>query len=199
MDSITKKILLIIKIILPSLICLLSFKLFKIDIGYHVLFFGIVIILFNLNKAKYNYIISIISSIGISYLVFFISIGLYFGIGYILMQFIELDKLEEFSLHSYNVKNFIMLLPISIFSPILMFLFYKFLFKMNKSYYTKVIIWVTIIALIIFGIIIKDFEDKSSSAFWQFIMALAIQLVIYENEIIELIKNKNTAYNNGYK
>ena len=30
---------------------------------------------------------------------------------------------------------------------------------MNKSNYTKVIIWVTIIALIIFGIIIKDFED----------------------------------------
>ncbi|RKE97951.1 hypothetical protein [Ichthyenterobacterium magnum] len=199
MNLSTKDILLFVKIILPSVICILSFILFKIDIGYHVLFFGIVIMLFNLRKAKYNYLISFISSIGISYLAFFISIGLYFGIGYILMQFIELDKLEEFSIYEYNFKNFLMLLPISIFSPILMFLFYKFLFKINKNKYTKTIILITIIALIIFGTIKKDFEDENVSAFWQFVMAIAIQLVLYENEISEFIKSKNTDYNNSYK
>lgn len=200
MDILTNNILLFIRIILPSLICVLLFYVFKLDIGYHILFFGLIIVLFNLNKTKYNYVISFISSVGLSYLAFFVSIGLYFGIGYILMQFIELDNLDEVSVYGYNLKNLLMLLPISIFSPIIMFQFYKlFLFKKNRSNYSKVIVWVTIILLVIYGIIKKDFEDENASAFWQFIMAFAIQLILYENEIIKLIKNKNTAYNNKYK
>jgi len=154
---------------------------------------------FNLKKTKYNNLLGVVFSIIISYLAFFISIGLYFGIGYILMQFIEFDKLEEISIYGYNMKNLLMLLPVCIFSPILIFLLYKFLFKINKSNYTKIIIWITIIILIVFGLVKKDFEDENSSAFWQLTMALALQLILYENEIIEFIKNKNTAYNNSYK
>jgi len=199
MKLLTNSILLFFKIILPALICGLLFKLFKLDISYHVLFFGLIIVLFNLKKTKYNNLLSIVFSIIISYLAFFISIGLYFGIGYILMQFIELDKLEKISIYGYNMKNFLMLFPISIFSPILLFLLYKFLFKINKSKYNRTIIWITIIVLIVFSLVKKDFEDENASAFWQFTMALAIQLMLYENEIIEFIKNKNTAYNNGYK
>ncbi|MGY0392304.1 hypothetical protein ACW5R3_07105 [Bizionia sp. KMM 8389] len=196
MNILTNNILLFIRTILPSLICVLLFYIFKLDIGFHILFFALIIVLFNLNKTKYNYIISFISSVGLSYLAFFISIGLYFGIGYILMQFIEFDKLDEISVYGYNLKNLLMLLPISIFSPILIFQFYKlFLFKKNRSNYSKVIMWVTIILLVIYGIIKKDFEDENASAFWQFIMTFAIQLILYENEIIELIKNKNTTYN----
>ena len=170
--------------------------IFKLDIGYHVLFFGLIIVLFNLEKTKYNNLLSIVFSIIISYLAFFISIGLYFGIGYILMQFIELDKLEEISIYGYNIKNLLMLLPISIFSPILMFLLYKFLFKINKSNYTRIIIWITIIVLIIFGLVKKDFEDENASAFWQLIMALSLQLILYKKEVFEFINRKNTAYNN---
>ncbi len=188
MNILTNNILLFIRIILPSLICVLLFYVFKLDIGYHILFFGLIIVLFNLSKTKYNYIISFTSSVGLSYLAFFVSIGLYFGIGYILMQFLELDKLDEVSIYEYNLKNFLMLLPVSIISPIFMFQFYKYLFKINKGNYFKVIKWITIIILIIFGIIKKDFEDESASAFWQFMMALAIQLLIYEKELVKLIK-----------
>ena len=189
MNAFTNTILVILKIILPSLICLLLFKIFKLDIGYHILFFSLIIISFNLNKIKYNYIISFISSIGLSYLVFFVSIGLYFWIGYLIMQFIELDKLDEVSVYGYNLKNLLMLLPISILSPILMLLFYKFLFKKNKGNYSKAIMWVTIIILIIFGIIKKGFEHENAD-FWQFIMALALQLILYQDELKVLFKRK---------
>ncbi|WP_452218998.1 hypothetical protein [Lacinutrix undariae] len=193
MNILSNNLSLIFKIILPSLICALLSIIFKLDIGYHILFFGIIIVSFNLNKTKYTSLVSLIFSVGLSYLAFFISIGLYFGIGYIIMQFIELDKLEEVSIYRYNLKNLLMLLPFSIFSPILMFLFYKFLFKIKKSSYFKVIICVSIIILIIYSIIKKDFENESSLAFWQFIMVLALQLMIYKNEIIQLKENKQIA------
>lgn len=186
----TKNIFLFFKIILPALICGLLFMIFKLDIGYHVLFFGLIIILFNLKKTKYNNLLSVVFSVIISYLAFFISLGLYFGIGYILMQFIELDKLEEVSIYGYNMKNLLMLLPISIFSPTLIFLLYKFLFKIDKSNYNRAIIWITIIILIVFGLVKKDFEGENASAFWQFIMTLALQLMLYQNELKASIRRK---------
>ena len=105
MGSIKKLLLLVGRIISPILICILSFIFFQIDIVYHVLFFGLIIILFNLNRTKYSHIISVIFSVCLSYLAFFISIGVYFGIGYLLMQFIDLDKLEEFSIYGYDMKS----------------------------------------------------------------------------------------------
>lgn len=180
------KILLLLRIILPSFICVLLFKIFTIDISYHVFFFGFIIAVFNLNKTNYNYIVSLVFSICLSYLAFLISIGLYFGIGYILMQFIQLDKLEEISIFNYNFKNFLMLFPITVFSPLLVFVFYKVLFKIDNGYYFRVVKWITISLLVIYGIIQKDFENESISVFWQLIMALSIQLVINEKQIKKL-------------
>lgn len=56
--------------------------------------------------------------------------------------------------------------------------------ELNKSTYVKTVIWIAIISLIILGIIKKDFEDEIVSTLWQFVVAIAIQLVVYENEIL---------------
>lgn len=190
MGTIKNITLLIGRIILPTLICILSFVFFKIDIIYHILFFGLIIVLFNLSKTQYNNIVSVIFSLCISYLAFFISIGVYFGIGYLLMQFIELDKLEEFSIYGYDIKSFLLLLPFAVYSPILMFLFYKILFKINKNDYSKIVICSSIVFLIIYGLIKKDFEDEYAAAFWQIVMVFALQITLYQKELKILLKNK---------
>ncbi len=56
-----------------------------------ILTFGIVIILFNYGKAKYNFILSFLISVVLSYLVFFLSFGIYLGIGFI-MQVLSIEE-----------------------------------------------------------------------------------------------------------
>ncbi|MFK5968981.1 MAG: hypothetical protein QM487_02520 [Candidatus Marithrix sp.] len=188
MKSSSNNILLLAKIILPSIICALLFIILEFDIGYHVLFFSLVIILFNFGKIKYSHTLSFILSAGLSYMVFFVSIALYFGIGYIIMQIIELDKLDDISIFGYKSKQLLLLIPVAIISPILMFLSFQILFKIEKSNYFKIIKWITIIMLSIIGIIRQNFENEYSSIYWQFAMVFALQLILYKKELFELIK-----------
>ena len=180
--------LLIAKITLPAAICVLLFIFLEWDIGYHVLFFSLAIILFNYDKVKYAYATSFIFSVGLSYTAFFVSIALYFGIGYIIMQVIELDKLDDISIFGFNSKQLLLLIPVAIISPILMFFSYQILFKIKKSNYFKTIKWTTIIILVLFGILRQNFKDGYSSIFWQLIMALALQLILYQKELKTLLK-----------
>ena len=49
----------------------------------------------------------------------------------------------------------------------------------------------SIVSLIIYGLVRKGFEDEYAAAFWQSIMVLALQLIIYQKELIALFKPKN--------
>ena len=105
------------------------------------------------------------------------------------MQVIELDKLDDISIYGYNAKQLLLLIPIAIFSPILMFLSYQVLFKIKKTKYFKTIKWITVITLILFGIVRLNFDEYFSIS-WQFIMALALQLILYQEELKALFKSK---------
>lgn len=190
MTSLSNRIIFVSKIILPSIICAFLFRLFKIDIGYHVLIFGLIIIQFNYNKIKYNFLVSNILSVLLSYITFFISIALYFSIGYIIMQFIELDELDGIGLCGYNLKELIFLVPVAIISPRLMFISYQILFNIKKTKFSKKIQLMTVLSLVLFGLMNHSFTDDYSSIAWQFIMALALQLILYQKELKILIYKK---------
>jgi hypothetical protein len=147
----------------------------------------------NFDKVKYNYTITLFSSVALSYIAFFVSIGIYFGMGYILMQFVELDELEEIHFYGYTLKNFFLLLPISIYSPLLMFRFYRIIFETKYNNFHKIVKWITIITLSIYYVIVKDSSTEYSGTVWQFLMALALQLILNEKEIIKLFASKKNS------
>tara|TARA_B110001450_G_C17558783_1_gene455834 strand:+ start:682 stop:1041 length:360 start_codon:yes stop_codon:yes gene_type:complete len=118
------------------------------------------------------------------------------GVGNII--YIIKDELFINLLPNDYLKRF-HIIPKSIVSPLLMFYSYKLLFKIENTNYFRVIKWTSVFLLIILGFTNLFFVNEYLFILWQFIMALALQLILYEKEIFELINRKNTAYNNGYK
>ena len=184
-----KNITLVTKLFLPSFLTLFLFLLVNIDIGYHVLFFSLIIVLFNHKRINHSIAMSYFLSVLLSFLSFFISIALYFGIGYIIMLFIDLDKLENIYVFKYNCKELLFMLPVTIISPILMFIGYHILFKIRKTNFSKIIKLTSIILLVLYGLIMQNFNDHYSSITWQFTMTLALQLILYQEELKALIKH----------
>ena len=193
--SVINKFVLISKIILPALVCLTLVLLFqKLEIfKYNSLYFtissfGVVITLFNLKKIRYSIIINLISSVSLSFIILFLSL---FIVG-IIVYFIE--KLPTgFNLNYINsmvIKESSNIISIAILSPLLMFYSYKLLFKINTSMYFKITATISILILLTLRLTKSMIEETYLFAFWQTIMVLALQLILYQNEIVELTKNK---------
>ena len=177
-----RNIILFGKLFLPAISCAISINIFNIifrDYTYATLiFFGLIIVLFNFNKLKYNYFISFGISVILSYITFFVAIAINFGIAFIILQLIKLKLIND----NYSI-------PFEIISPLLMFKSYQILFEIKKNIFFKIIKWGAIALFIIYGLIFKILDNKYF-IFWQFIMALSLQLILYQDEIKAVFNKK---------
>ncbi len=189
MDLTSKKILLVGRIILPAILCALLTGIFIDNYGdYWVIsIFGIAIILFNYGKTKYNFILSFFISIILSWTVFFFSIVISTPIQYLIEEF-GLDKKGL----GFNITGLRFLISVVIISPLLMFYCYKILFRIENINYSKSIKWLSIIALFIVVGLLQMIYKKEDHIYvvWQFILAFALQLILYQNELKALFKLK---------
>lgn len=183
-----KKIIIVGKIILPPVLCALLILYLEHYIEYQfIVVFGISIILLNYGKTKYNFLVSLLISIILSYIVFFLSFAIYGGTYYILTGGDSEKELQGFFL-GVPFPRLHALISVSIISPLLMFTCYKFLFKIEEN---KEDIWIKIISIIILFIVgLNDFffSDDNIYVIWEFTMAIALQLMLYKRE---LLKNYN--------
>ena len=185
-----KPLVLFAKIILPALLSILLFVFFDFDIIYHVLFFGLIIVIFNNSKIKHSLGLSFIYSICLSYLSFFISIGFYFGVLYVIKYIFGAEYFENNYILGINFETLLFLLPFAIISPYLMFIFYKVLFRIKNNVFFKIFKYVTISILFIIGLIRNYFGDEVTSIYWQFIMIMALQLILHMKDLKKLFNLK---------
>ncbi len=179
------------RIILPAILSCLSVLCFFGGYKEYLIIgtFGIAIILFNYGKTKYNFFLSFLVSIVLSYVVFFLSILISGIIGYLIMGGNPDKKIEGFVLGA-DINDLLGLIPVAIISPLLMFYSYRVLFKIIKASYFIFIKWASVVVLILLGII-NDFYDNSYGyTLWQVTMVLALQLILYQNELKALFKPK---------
>lgn len=182
-----------IRLLLPLIFCIINVYLSKeSDYMFYVLFV-IIIIIFNLNKSKFNSIKSFLYAFLISFLVICISIVSYFIIGYLVDLIIDNEFIKIINLN-IQLVDLIYLFQISILSSILFIYGYKFVLKISFTKFTYMIIFITILLLLIFGINEMKHGKRyffGLLEFWQIIMAFAIQLILYQNELKEMVFKKS--------
>jgi hypothetical protein len=110
-----------------------------------------------------------------------------FGIQYILIQFMNTDKIGDTTLLGFQVGIIFLIIPVAIISPLLMFYSFQILFKIKKNSWFKIIEWISIVILIIYGLISRKYKLDYTIA-WQMTMALSLQLILYQDEIKSLFK-----------
>ncbi len=196
--STLNKILLLSRILLPAVLC--SLLVLCLMNGYYeylvILTFGIAIVLFNYGETKYNFILSFLVSVISCYVVFFLSIAISGIIGYLIMGGDVDEKIEGLIL-GIDINNLLSLIPIAIISPLLMFYSFQIIFIIEKNRYFNIIKWFSILILPFLGIVFRGFFDNSYSyIYWQVVMALALQVIIYQKEITELFKPKKSNNSN---
>jgi len=189
MKSFKRNIILLGKLFLPVISCIGLIEVtYKHYLYVSPLSFGFIIILFNYMKIKYEFTISILVSITLSFLSLFLSIAFYSITGYLINQFFAFSELD-INILGYSIKYLFLLLPIAVISPLLMFKSYHILFKIRNNIYYKNIKLASVILLLIYGLITNKFE-KDYIIFWQFVMALSLQLILYQDEIKAVFNKK---------
>lgn len=197
-----KSTILLFKIILPllSFVIILTnpvfFKLELFGIFYYPLSFGLIIAIINWEKNKYNFLSGVFLSLLISHLTFFLS---FFSMEF----FMHIGKFISGNFNSLMSNNLprelTFTLSAFLLAPILVFWGYKFLFDIRKS---RVTIWIVIITIVLltfqsyFFFNLSNFSTNNFNnknilnpfSIWQIIMALAIQLIIYQTNIKEMWK-----------
>lgn len=176
----------LLKIILPPIICAVILISTKIGIEYYPLSFGLVIGFINWNNHKNGLFIGIILSLLASYLSFFIA---YFTVPLSFQIFKPLLGQDIGGVTALTISTFIL-------APLLVFFSYKFVFNYSKTKITKYIILFTIFILILVSFLFAFFSDSQYIRYlksirldhytiWQMIMALAIQLIIYQKLLLK--------------
>ena len=198
MNSLKNNILLFARIILPAILCASvvflfgSIEYFKYNSIYFIIsLFGIILIILNLNKKKYNIIISLVLSLNLCFLVFFSSMAIGSGIYYFFKKIILFFRLNITQLDNifFNSNNIV---SIAIIAPLLTLYLYSFLFKTRRSSFFYLIAFSSIVILVIL-VLTKALLGNNTKMFiiWQFIVALALQLILYQKELKTLFKSKN--------
>lgn len=185
---------LLCKIVLPSTLYVVLLNLKDNFWGFQfVLIFGFIIILFNKKKLKNHFIGSLLLSILLSFLVLFLSMGISSAIQYFVADIIGFNIKADTYILAMQANDLYFLVAIGIISPILMFYCYRILFKIKKTNYTIYIKWISIIILLLLGITnVLSSKDNSILISWQIIMALALQLILYQKELKKLFNPKKT-------
>ena len=190
-----KKRILISKIFLPTATCFILVYLFQTldffkysSFYYTFLSFGILITLFNLNKIRYVITINLISSVSLSFLVFFLSLLIEGGLVYLyemLLTIFNLDFMKPIA-----IKQQENIISVAILSPILMFYSYKLLFQIKNNRSFKITALISIIILLSLRLTNLMIQEIHLFIYWQTIMVLALQLVLYQDELKVLFKKK---------
>ena len=181
------------KLLLPSFLCIIAAYFTKENDYIFIASFVVIIVVYNLKKSKYNIIKTFLVSFLITFIVVSISIISYLFTGYItdLLTDNEFIKILNFNI---SLVDLTYLIQIALISPILFIFGYKFVFRIN---FTKDTIFITVSAVVlifIVGFTPLKYENKyffDIYLLWQIIMALTLQLVLYQKELKTLFKPKN--------
>lgn len=173
----------LLNIIIPSLICFCLLFFPKISFGIYPLIFGLIIGLFNANKTKgLHSLIIILLSVILSYTVFYISYFSMIPIGFLL------NALFENVLNDEIIGVLVFFISPYIIAPLIMFYFYKLLFKINTTKLGNIIIIISVLLIVIqwcfFYYLKLNTNSINSFISWQVIMALGIQIMIYQDRLI---------------
>lgn len=184
MKLLSNNILPLAKIFLPPIICVALIYFFKvyIDLQY-ILTFGLIIVIFNKEKTRHDFILSFLYSVVLCCLVLVLAMSLHSGFAYLIKNILKVDLKDNFILGDLPA-----LIPVSIISPLLMFYSYRLLFKIEKTSYFIKVKWISVFILIMLGLTKVLFEDDKYFMSWQFVMALALQLILYQKEIKNLFR-----------
>lgn len=187
--GLTKNIILFIKVITPAFLCVTLISVFEQveyfkynSIYFIISSFGVIIILLNLKKTRNNIFLSFIYSIISCFVIFFSSTFIVGTIDY-LINYI----LPTFALDNNTLNKKLQLISIAIVSPLMMFYLYKCLFEIETNSFFKKVIIISIIVLVILGLTDILFMDEYLYISWQFVMAIALQLILYQKEIQSLL------------
>lgn len=176
------------KIVLPIISCF-GINLYLHKSYYELLtvsIFGILIVIFNYNKTRFKYLISILLAMILSNIVFFLSIALDGAINYV----VKGGDLEQSNNGMSEIFSIILLLITAVISPLLMFICYDIIFKFKKSKFSFYIKWVAIGTLIFKGLIVDYMDDEYGYFSWQFVMLLSLQLILYREELNLIFKKR---------
>lgn len=170
----------LLKIILAPIICILIIITTQIGIEYYPLSFSLVIGFINCNNHKYGLFIGIVLSLLASYISFIIA---FFSVYLFVEVFTLFLEQDNGGVTALMFSSFIL-------APLLVFFLYKFVFSYSLTKIGKYIIFTSVFILIIV-FYLYDFKNFNflkkirldHYVIWQFVMALAIQLIIYQKEI----------------
>ncbi|MCH4824574.1 hypothetical protein ML462_15480 [Gramella lutea] len=176
------------KIILPAIIC---FLINYLGDGYDnflivIIPFSLLIILCSYHKMKYNFIITFISLIILSFISLYGSILIYLGGSRILENLMNLK--EGFPELIYGIAY---ILSFSIFPLILIFYVQEKLFKITKSNFTNYIKGLAF-SLLSFLMLMEINNGSLLIGIWQFITVLGTQSFLYQKELIWLFNKSET-------
>lgn len=151
-----------------------------------VTIFGILMVIFNYNKTRFKYLISILLALILSNIVFFLSIALNFLLNYVVQGGDVEESRDEIS----EILSIIFFLTTALISPLLMFICYGIIFKFKKSKFSIYIKGMAIGSLIIRGFIVGSWDDEYIYFYWQFVMLLSLQLILYREELNLIFKKR---------
>ncbi|MAN28776.1 MAG: hypothetical protein CMH15_12755 [Mesonia sp.] len=113
--------------------------------------------------------------------------GIYYFFKKIILFFrLNITQLDNIFFNSNNIVS------IAIIAPLLTLYLYSFLFKTRRSSFFYLIAFSSIVILVIL-VLTKALLGNNTKMFiiWQFIVALALQLILYQKELKTLFKSKN--------
>ena len=166
----------ILKILLPSILCAVVIYITDMSIEYYPLSFGLIIGFVNWNFHKYKPLIGVSLSVLASYISFSIA---YFSLGIFGYTRDMILANTDYAISDDLIGTLAFIISTSVIAPLLVFYLYRFIFTIQKTTFSKVIILISIVllGLIQYGASVF-YETFNSYLLWQVIMALAIQLLI---------------------
>ncbi len=173
------------KMLLTPVICVALLYLTGSNLFLYPLIFGLTLSFINWNYHKYHLGLSTLLFVLFQYLVFII--GLF---GYAIWK----DIFYSFKLDTLNINEGLpYIFSAFVVAPILVFFSCKLFFKFKGGKFTWLIVVATIVILILVGV--SQINSLKTSLFnrynlWQIIMVLAIQLIIYQNELKSMFTSK---------
>tara|TARA_B100000929_G_C15356143_1_gene369334 strand:+ start:84 stop:650 length:567 start_codon:yes stop_codon:yes gene_type:complete len=183
-----KNIAVVIKIVLPAVICFLfNYYGNGYDNIYIVIIpFSLVIALSGISKLKYNFAITLFATTVLSYIILYASIFTYLGLGRSLEFLLNLmNSADEYTM---LIFRFIFIFSLSIFPLILIFYIHQRLFEIPKTKLTNYIKTIAFLSLSCL-MLLNPNNGSILIGIWQFITLLALQSILYQNEIIGILEN----------
>ena len=183
---------LFIKILTPATFCFfwnyISDGYNDLEILFLPLPFSILIVLPNISKKRRNFFLILFLSIILSAVTLYASILIFFALGHTVEQMLNSnnikDGLSEFILKLVGMVSYY------IIPPAMIFFWYDKLFYIVKNKFTKSVFFFSFLVFVL--AYFTTYNNFSTAiAIWQFIMALALQLILYQEEVKDLFRKKS--------